>query len=189
MRCPGKFIFILFFLCSTTLVSAQWFIGLKFMGLSFHPGTNLNKQHYKTAFGKNKRFVMNYGVAVTTEYMFYPNVSVKYDQALFRDCAGKFAGSSMLNLRYTVFLGKLGTGSVGFGPFFFYRKSWTSFDDYTDEGYFKISENGKWQTKFVWYGGELEHDYPIGNGWDISTNFLPGIPVVYVLTPGVRKRL
>lgn len=188
MKPLTRFLVILFFSCSVP-ASAQWYVGVKFMGLSFHPGSNPNKAHYVTAISKNKKFVMNFGVALTVEYMFYKNFSVKYDQAVFGDCAGKFAGMSMLNLRYTVSLGKLGYGSAGIGPFFFYRRSWTSFGDYVDEGYFHLSKNEKWQTKFVWYGGELEHDYPLGDGWDVSTNLFPGYPVVYAVTPGVRYKL
>jgi hypothetical protein len=159
------------------------------MGLTFHPGKNSNAAFYDVTLGKKKRFVINLGFALTAEYMFYKNVSVKYDQALFRDCAGKLAGMSMLNLRYTVGLGKLGSGSAGLGPFFYYRKNWKSFEGYNDEGYFHDSKNGKWQTKFVWYGGELEHNFPISETMDISTNFFPGIPVVYAITPGMRYRI
>lgn len=159
------------------------------MGITFHPGKNTNAQFYDLSIGKKKRFVLNAGLAFTVEYMFYPNFSVKLDQAVFRDCAGKFAGMTMLNLRYTADLGKLGSGSGGLGPFFFYRKSWTDFDGYNDEGFFRLSSNGKWQTKFVWYGGELEYNYPLTETIDISTNLLPGIPVVYALTPGIRYRV
>lgn len=170
-------------------LAAQWFIGMKFMGLTFHPGANANKQFYDVTLGKNKKFVLNFGGAVTLEYMFYPNVSVKLDQALFRDCAGQFAGMTMLNLRYTVGLGKPGNGSGGLGPFFYYRRNWNCFDGCIDEGYFRESGNRKWQTKFVWYGGELEYNYPVSEDWDISVNFFPGIPVVYALAPGMRYRL
>jgi hypothetical protein len=96
---------------------------------------------------------------------------------------------TMLNLRYTVGLGNLGNGSGGLGPFFYYRKNWKTFPEYVDEGYFKDTRNGKWQTKFVWYGGELEYNYPLQERLDLSINFFPGIPVVYALAPGVRMRV
>jgi hypothetical protein len=165
---------------------AQFFVGVKFIGLSFHCAKNENAQFYKTAIGKHKRVCLNTGLVLTGEYKFNNWFSVKLDQAAFRDCAGKFAGMTMLNLRYTQDLGVLGNGSVGFGPFLFYRKSWKDFEGYNDEGFFRTSANNKWQTKFVWYGGELEHNYPLKNGMDISTNILPGIPVVFALASGVR---
>lgn len=165
---------------------AQFFLGVKFMGLSFHPGKNVNGKFFQHAAGKKNRLALNFGVAITAEYKFNRYISVKLDQAAFRDCGGKFAGMTMLNLRYTQQLGVLGEGSVGFGPFFFYRHTWKTFDGYVDEGYFDNTKNEKWQTKFVWYGGELEHDYPINKTMDLSTNILPGIPVVYALSSGVR---
>jgi hypothetical protein len=185
MKYFRKVIF-LFFLFSSCVLHAQFFLGVKFMGLSFHPGKNVNAACFKSGIGKNKRIALNFGLAVTAEYKFNYWFSVKLDQAAFRDCGGKFAGMTMFNLRYTQNLGVMGEGSVGFGPFFFYRKSWKSFEGYVDEGYFKCSKNEKWQRKFVWYGGELEHDLPLKNGMDLSTNIFPGIPVVYALASGLR---
>lgn len=156
------------------------------MGISFHPGKNINGPLFKTGLGKNNRVALHFGLALCVEYKFNSWFSVKLDQAAFRDCAGKFAGMTMFNLRYTQDLGKLGDGSVGMGPFFFYRQNWKAVDGYVDEGYFRESKNNKWQTKFVWYGGELEHNYPLRKGLDLSTNILPGIPVVFALASGVR---
>jgi hypothetical protein len=175
-----------FFTLSFSLLHAQWFVGVKFMGLSFHPGKNTNGKLFLHPLGKNKRFALNFGLGVGVEYKFNNYISVKLDQVAFHDCAGKFAGMSMINLRYTQNLGVLGNGSVGMGPFFYYRKNWNIIPNYMDEGYFKISKNNAWQTKFVWYGGELEHNYPLRNGLDLSTNILPGIPVVYALASGLR---
>lgn len=156
------------------------------MGLSFHPGKNTNCELFCHPIGKHKRLAINFGATIGIEYKFNDYISVKLDQAAFRDCAGKFAGMTMLNLRYTQDLRMFGNGSVGLGPFFFYRKNWNDIPDYQDEGFFRISKNNKWQRKFVWYGGELEHNYPLKNGLDISTNILPGIPVVFALATGLR---
>ena len=156
------------------------------MGISFHPGKNINGPIFKTGLGKHNRAALNFGLAVGIEYKLNNYISLKLDQAAFRDYAGKFAGMTMFNLRYTQQLGKLGDGSVGLGPFFFYRKSWNTIDGYVDESYFRFSKNNKWQTKFVWYGGELEHNYPLRKGLDLSTNILPGIPVVFAIASGLR---
>lgn len=185
---PRLFLLALLFLLKLSPVSAQWAFGVKFMGISYHPGKNANLQYYDIPLSKHKRVVLNIGLAFTAEYMFYGNFSVKAEQALFRDCAGKLAGMSMLNIRYTADLGKAGNASGGIGPFFYYRKTWTNFEGYNDEGYFRLSHNRKWQTKFVWYGGELEYNYPINERFDISANIFPGIPVVYVFSPGIRYR-
>jgi hypothetical protein len=177
--------FLLFSLIVCT-ANAQWFYGVKFMGITFHSGKNENGGLYDIAIGKKNRLALNFGVALTVEYMFYPTISVKYDQALFRDCAGKFAGASMFNIRYTALLGNAGNASVGLGPFFYYRRNWKEIDGYIDEGYFKFSKNNRWQTKFVWYGGEFEYNYPMDTRTDFSINFFPGYPVVYAITPGIR---
>lgn len=175
---------ILFFTISTA--QAQLFLGVKLMGISFHPGENINGPVFKYSIGKKNRVAFNLGLAIGIEYKFNYWFSIKVDQAAFRDCGGKFAGMTMFNFRYTQQLGKSGDGSAGLGPFLFYRKSWKTIDGYIDEGYFRETKNKKWQTKFVWYGTELEHNYPLRKGLDISTNILPGIPVVFALTSGLR---
>ncbi|MDQ3112143.1 MAG: hypothetical protein M3R17_19845, partial [Bacteroidota bacterium] len=156
------------------------------MGISFHPGKNSNGPLFKTAVGRHHRVAFNFGIALGVEYKINNWFSLKLDQAAFRDCAGKFAGMVMFNVRYTQQLGKLGDGSVGLGPFFFFRKSWSALDGYVDEGYFRVTKNKKWETKFVWYGGELEHNYPLKKGLDLSTNIFPGVPAVFAITSGLR---
>lgn len=168
---------------------AQCFIGMKFMGVSFHTDNNYNGRLYKTAIGKNNRVAFHFGIALTAEYKINNWFSVKVSQSGFRDCAGKFAGMTMLNLRGTLDLGEAGDISGGIGPFWYYRRSWLAIDDYADDGYFRLSENGKWQKKFVWYGGEIEYNYPINESLDRSTNVLPGVPVVIAVASGVRTKL
>lgn len=168
---------------------AQWFVSVKLMGISLHTDRNLNGKMYRAAIGKNNRVAFHLGLALTTEYKFNNWFSMKFDQVGFRDCGGKFAGMSMFNLRYTQDIGSAGDVSGGMGPFFYYRKNWNAIAGYEDDGYFKESSNKKWQTKFVWYGGELEYNYPITETVDWSTNVLPGIPVVIAVASGVRTEI
>jgi len=168
---------------------AQWFIGVKYMGASVHTDKNRNCELYRTCIGKHKRIAFHFGLALTCEYKFNNWFSAKVDQAGFRDCTGKFAGMTMFNLRGTAETGRAGDISAGMGPFWYYRRSWFAIDGYEDDGYFKTSRNNKWQTKFVWYGGEIEYNYPINENLDWSTNILPGIPVVIAVSSGIRARL
>ncbi len=177
--------FVLLFTCSLSC-PAQWFVGVKLMGISIHTDKHINGHLYENTIGKKKRVAFHLGVALACEYKVNNWFSLKADQVLFRDCAGKLAGISMFNFRYTQDLGGAGDGSVGLGPFFYYRKSWLPIEEYTDDGYFKESANKKWQTKFVWYGTELEHNYRLNDRLDLSTNIFPGIPVVIAVASGVR---
>jgi hypothetical protein len=188
MKKCRTFLLLVFLFCTPAL-SAQWYVGVKLIGLSIHPKKSPHPQLYKGRIDRNGHLVMNYGIALTCEYRFHPYVAVKFGQAILSDCGGKFAGASMLSLRTQVPLGKLGEGTVGMGPFFYYRRTWKNMDGYVEQGIFKESANKRWQTKFVWHGGELEHNYPINTHMDISTNVLPGIPVVFVVMPGVRWRV
>jgi hypothetical protein len=168
---------------------AQLFVGIKFMGVSIHTDNNFNGELYKTAIGKKKRVAFHFGLALTCEYKFNSWFSLKACQSGFRDCAGKFAGMTMLNARYTLNFKDGSDLSAGLGPFWYYRRSWFEIDGYKDDGYFRLSEDGKWQKKFVWHGGEIEYNYPINDNLDWSTNVLPGIPVVIAVASGVRSEI
>lgn len=168
---------------------AQWYVGVKFVGVTIHTDNNFNGHLYKTAIGKKNRVAFHFGLAVTCEYKINTWLSVKASQSGFRDCAGKFAGMTMLNVRGTIDMGDAGDISGGLGPFWYYRRSWFAIEGYEDDGYFKLSSNSKWQKKFVWYGGEIEYNYPITETLDWSTNILPGIPVVIAVASGVRSQL
>jgi hypothetical protein len=180
---------VLLFLFAFAPLHAQWYIGLKFVGLSWHVKASKHPQLFLHKLDRKGHATLTFGAAVTVEYRIKPYLSVKFDQGLLSDCAGRFAGMSLFTVRTNVPLGKLGEGTGGLGPFFYYRRNWNELEGYVDDGLFKISKNKRWQTKFVWYGGELEHNYPITDRMDISTNLLPAIPVVFTLTPGVRYRL
>lgn len=180
---------VLTFLIFTLHGKAQWYVGVKVVGLSLHFKKSPHPQLFKGRIDKHGHFVMNYGIALTAEYRFHPHVGLKFGQAILSDCGGKFAGASLLTLRTQAQLGKLGEGSIGMGPFFYYRRTWKNMDGYVDQGLFRDSKNKRWETKFVWHGGEVEHNYPINSHMDISTNVLPGIPVLFVVTPGVRWRI
>lgn len=168
---------------------AQWFVGVKLMGITIHTDQMDNKHLFLNTIGKNKRIAFHLGGALTVEYRVNNWLAFKCDQVLFRDCAGKTAGMTMLNVRYVHDFSPKDNASIGLGPFWYYRKSWRSFTEYRDDGYFKDSPDGKWQTKFVWYGGEIEYNRKVNKNLDWSTNVLPGIPVVIAVASGVRTGL
>ena len=178
----------LFTVCAMYL-PAQWFVGVKFMGVTVHTDNNFNGHLYKTAIGKHHRIAFHFGLALTCEYKFNDWLSVKADQSLFRDCAGKMAGMTMINARYTINFRNGSDLSGGLGPFWYYRRSWFSIDGYKDDGYFKLSSDQKWQKKFIWYGGEIEYNFPINDKLDWSTNLFPGVPVVLAFASGVRTKI
>jgi hypothetical protein len=174
---------------SSVSAHAQWYIGVKLMGISIHTDQMDNKHLFLNTIGKNKRVAFHLGGALTVEYRVNNWLAFKCDQVLFRDCAGKTAGMTMLNVRYVHDFSPKDNASIGAGPFWYYRKSWKQFDAYKDDGYFKDSPDGKWQRKFVWYGGEIEYNRKLNNNLDWSTNVLPGIPVVIAVASGVRTGL
>jgi hypothetical protein len=184
-----RLLLLIVFITIACCAPAQWFVGVKFMGVSIHTDNNFNGSLYKTAIGKKNRVAFHFGLVVTAEYKFNNWFSLKAEQSGFRDCGGKLALMSMLNARYTINFRNGSDLSGGLGPFWYYRRTWTDIDGYKEDGYFKLSDNGRWQKKFVWYGGEIEYNYPITETLDWSTNILPAVPVVIGVASGIRSEI
>jgi hypothetical protein len=55
--------------------------------------------------------------------------------------------------------------SLGIGPTFFYRKSWSDEPGYVEDG---VYEDGALQRKIAWLSSELEYNYYIGRFTDVS---------------------
>ncbi len=182
---------LLLFLCVTGYT--QFTIGVKFGGLAFHQ-QKVKPNYYSWNLDKNGRFVGYLGFSITAGYQFNPYLGVKVIQTILPyDCAGKFSGITHFGIdfydRIVGWKNNQHRGSVSFGPLLYYRKNWNKVVDYyVDDGFMKQSENGKWERKFVWYGGQIQYDYYLNEVRSISTNFLPGYPYIYTFMVGIQDR-
>ena len=80
-------------------------IGLKFMGLSFHPLSGKpNAELMPNRLDEQAYFVLDLGALLTYEYFIVPDIlSVKFIQGLYADCAAQFAGVTSIGLRARIF--------------------------------------------------------------------------------------
>lgn len=188
MKSFSKFLVFLCFLGLGMGLHAQISFGIKFMGLSLHPKRSLHPHLYKRKLDRWGHGVVNMGVVFQVEYFVNEHVSIKYSQAILQDCAGKFAGLSHVGMRLGFFMDprQQHYASGGLGPTFFYRKNWTGMDRYVNTGLFETSKNGKWQSKFVLYGGEVEYSYYYADHSAFSTTIMPAIPELIAIAPGFK---
>ena len=166
-------------------------IGLKFMGLSFHPLSGKpNAELMPNRLDEQAYFVLDFGALLTYEYFIVPDVlSVKFIQGLYADCAAQIAGVTSIGLRARIF--QIGRHSLfgGIGPTWIYRHNWYRIPNYVDTEYYKGTPTDKWQYKFLRYGGELEYKYAISSKLDFATIFVPGYPHLMAFAVGVNYKL
>ncbi|WP_439881146.1 hypothetical protein ACSX1A_18635 [Pontibacter sp. MBLB2868] len=159
---------------------------VKFFGLSLHLKESPYPEIFPNRLDDKGYAALNYGSIIGYERFLVRNdISVRVEQGIYADCAGKLAGFTHLGWRGTIFRKSRHSLNGGFGPTLVYRHSWTTIEKYEDDGYF--NKSGNWQYKFYWYGGEFEYNYQLNNNTDLSVNLVPGIPELISFGVGVRK--
>jgi len=166
----------------------QFSFGIKYMGLTVHLKKSAHPQLYKLKLDKKGYAVVNHGMVLIAEYFVAQNASIRFSQALVPfDCAGQFLGGSQIAFSYGRYISASPNEiRVSAGPMWFYRKNWQFLKGYVDDGLFKVSKNGKWQSKFVWHGGEIEYNYWLKSKQAFSLNWMPGIPELFTFAPGMK---
>lgn len=194
MRSRKRYFWVLLaaFLCPLLSYSQdfqpKFSVGVKYMGLTTHLKKSLHPQIYKRKFDKGGHVVINHGLILNFEYFVSDRAAIRLSQALVPfDCANKFLGATQLGISYGRFIAQSSNEiRIVAGPIHFYRRSWKDIDGYKDDGLFRLSKNGKWQTKFVWYGGEIEYNYWLNQNQAFSLNWLPGVPELFTFSPGYK---
>lgn len=169
-------------------IKAQSTFTVKYFGLTVHPfgDPTANLQPFKL--DRNARFVANFGLFVGYEKFIYKDfISLKILQAGFTDCSGGAAGFSHIGVRVVAYDKGKHFGSIGFGPVFLYRESWSRFgEEYVSSGYFKERQTkyGPVQYKFIPYGLDLEYDYELNEKNSLSFSMTPGVPMAIIFSVG-----
>lgn len=180
-----KLALLLFFGLIFQTSFAQWFFEVKFIGISAHLKKNPHPHLYQRKFDKNGFLVLNLGLIFSIEKMIHGEiVSLKFSQAIFRDCANQTAGFTHTGFRLHKNFGQHHL-SIGNGPTLFYRKSWKGLPGYVDEGLFKSTS--KQQYRYFWYAGEITYSYFFHEEGAFSTTFIPGPPEFATIAAGIRQ--
>ncbi|MFC2111102.1 hypothetical protein ACFLQ5_01480 [Bacteroidota bacterium] len=188
------FLFLILLITSKFAIS-QLSIGISLSGVGFHPIEDKYSQFYKWKIDKKGKFVGFSSVSFLFSYKINDYWGIKVMQSLvFYDCAGKFTGISHfgIDLHDDIIGWKNPKDqfSLSFGPFWYYRRNWTKEPNYTnDPNFITLSQNGKWEKKFIWHGGQIEYVHTFNKNDNLSINFLPGYPYLYTLGMGTKLKL
>lgn len=183
---------LLFVLCTLTPLYAERFaVGVKFLSFSSHPKGSPNAPLMPLKFDSRGVFVYNPGGTLNFEYFVVNDIfSVKFVQGLYGDCALRFLGYTHLGFRLRMLKIKRFSTNIGIGPTLIYRQSWFKLDGYdTSEKVMYGTPLEDWEYLFIWYGGELEFNVRVKDGWDASFSVIPaGIDLIN-MSLGFRYRL
>ncbi len=187
------------FFISTLLLSniafSQFSIGFVIGGIGYHPKTDKNSKFYKWKIDKKGKFVGYSSISIITNYRCSQYFGFKVTHTkIFHDCAGKKAGVTHIGINlYDDVIGWNNPShefSLSFGPLWYYRKNWTQEPEYqNDPNFIILLKNKLWERKFIWYGGTIEYNYNLLQGYSFSTNILPGYPFLYTAVFGVKKTI
>lgn len=168
---------------------AQDNVGLKFFGISIHPGGDENAFLMPRRFDDNGVLVLNLGGMASAEKFIYADgVSVKVVQGIYSDCAAQLGGFSHMGIRAKIFKTKKHSLFGGIGPTLVYRKNWYELPGYLDPNYFEGKPTDTWQYKFLWYGGEFEYAYVLSERLDLTSTFIPGFPKLISFSFGLKYK-
>jgi hypothetical protein len=177
------FLFVVIFIGEK--IHAQNNVTLKYFGLTFHPFGDRTAYLQPYKLDKGAHLVANFGGFIGYEHYIWQDIaSIKVMQAFFTDCSAGKAGFTHIGIRGLMLDKNKNRLMLGVGPTWFYRESWSRFPEYKDKGFFK-NENGV-QSKFFWYGVEIEYDRQISNNLDLSVSYTPGLPFVMTFAVGVK---
>ncbi len=176
------------------LLAAQFSFGLTLGGLAYHFEKNQNVAFYKWKLNKSGLLTGYAGVTFSASFQINDYVGLKIVQSLvFHDSAGKFAGITNAGIELHDDIVGLRSPehrfSAAIGPFWYYRKGWSGIPEYkNDPDFLNSGRNGKWERKFIWYGGFLRYNLSIDAQNDLSIDLLPAIPHMSAISFGVNRK-
>ena len=189
MRKNIYILFLAFFV--SQMVYSQFSVGISLSGIGYHQG-NTKTEYFKWKLSKNGKLAGFASISFYLSYQFNDYIGIKAFQSLiFKDCIGHFSGITHIGIDFhddiIGWKNPKSQFSATFGPFWYYRKNWLKEERYIHvKGFLKLSENKKWEHKFVWYGGQIDYSYFYNSHNALTLNFLPAYPYLYTFGIGTK---
>jgi len=167
----------------------SFYLSLQYVGLTFHPNGGNTPEIYPLKFDKKAYFVLEVGASLNLDYYLNDKLFIRASIAHYRDCAFVPAGYFHLGIRGLIF--KKGKHRIngGIGPTLMYREDWHQFPEYKGDEFYGESIHGKWQYRFIIYGGEFEYLYQINDKVEFQYSLIPGIPIIITSKFGIRIKI
>ncbi len=166
-----------------------FYVAIEYLGLSFHPGGGSTPEIYPLKLDEQGYWVVEVGGVLSIDYYFHKRFFVRGSIAHYLDCANVPAGYFHIGFRGVIFQSGKHTIVGGMGPTLLYREDWHQFPEYKGDPFYGDRVYGKWQYRFIFYGGEFTYLYDLTDRAQLQCSIVPGIPIVLVLKVGLRIEL
>jgi hypothetical protein len=161
--------------------------GLKYTGLSYHPGGGENEEHYLRSLDSKDYWVVLVGLQGDVDYRVHRFLLLRASTSLYKDCADLWAGYYHFGFRANWDVTDRFAARVGIGPTYLWRQNWAGkVKGYTKDSFFGPATGGNFQGKFIWYGGDVEAEWKAWDRVSLAYSVIPGYPEVIQNSIGVR---
>src|SRR4051812_20736751 len=107
------------------ILGAERFIGgIKYVGLSYHPGGGENIEHYKRSLDNKDYWVVLVGSQIDLDYVVMPYFFLRASTSLYKDCSDLWAGYYHFGFRANLPVGDRWSFRIGIGPTYLWRQNW-----------------------------------------------------------------
>jgi hypothetical protein len=163
-----------------------WAANFLLMGLTFHPDGGEN-EGYPRQLDDEAYFVIMPGMQADLDYQFHRYALARFSTSLYRDCADVWSGFFHLGPRVNLPIGERFVFRVGIGPTYLWRQNWFGVvAGYRKDSFYGDGKPGDFQTKFLWYGGDLDFEWKLNPKVSLIYANIPGWPEVITSNVGLR---
>jgi hypothetical protein len=163
-----------------------WAANFLLMGLTFHPDGGEN-EGYPRQLDDEAYFVIMPGMQADLDYQFHRYALARFSTSLYRDCADVWSGFFHLGPRVNLPIGERFVFRVGIGPTYLWRQNWFGVvAGYRKDSFYGDGKPGDFQTKFLWYGGDLDFEWKLNSKVSLIYANIPGWPEVITSNVGLR---
>ncbi len=162
-------------------------LGLKYTGLTYHPGGGENEEPYPRSLDSKDYWVVQVGLQMDEDYLLHKYLYLRSSVSLYRDCADVWAGIFHFGFRANYDFPFRVSARVGIGPTLLWRQNWYHrVKGYTRDSFFGPAKEETFQSAFIWYGGDVELEWKVWEKLSLVYSVIPGYPEVILSNIGAR---
>jgi len=169
--------------------SPRWAITVKYVGLTYHP-FGVAPFEFETSLDKGGFFSLLKGLEWELDYALNRKILLRVSTSIYKDCADLWAGYYHFGFRANFRASPNLIYRVGIGPTVIWRENWWEKVAQYGGNIFYGGEKvtGKYETAFLWYGGNMELDWKTSEQFSLVYAMIPGFPSAVTNSVGVRRR-
>ena len=159
---------------------------LQLVGLTYHPGGG-SFENYPRKIDDRAVWVILLGGQADADWYAHEYALIRASVSLNKDCMDVWSGFLHLGPRLNLPIGPRFVFRVGIGPTLVWRENWAAvLDDYTRDGFYGDANGKKFQSKFLWYGGNVDFEWKLRENFSFLYSNVPGLPFTVTSAIGAR---